>query len=121
MKEARLTEGSVEEAVRRLAEALVPMGHRFHFLLDEAQLYSDPEYLATEEKFVRPLEELAERGRREGAFRTEVPTAWIVDTIGALVFAAWESVRDGRIAARDAPNLVTTTLLSGVGNPGREK
>lgn len=118
---ARLEEGPVEEVVQRLAEALVPMGHRFHFLLDEAQLYSDPEYLAGEEKLVKPLRELAERGRREGGFRPEIPTAWIVDTIGALVFAAWESVRDGRIAVLDAPSLVTVTLLSGVGNSGPGK
>ncbi len=121
IQNARLGEGPIKDAVRRLAEALVPMGHRFHFLLDEAQLNSDPEYLAAQEKLVRPLEELAERGRRERAFRPEVPTAWVVDTIGALVFAAWESVRDGRIAALDAPNLVATTLLSGVGDPGPDK
>ncbi|MGF1473787.1 MAG: TetR/AcrR family transcriptional regulator [Rubrobacteraceae bacterium] len=114
---ARLGEGPVEHAVRRLAEALVPMGHRFHFLLDEAQLLSDPEYRATEQRFVKPLEKLAERGRHEGVFRAEVPVAWIVDTTGALVFAAWEGIRDGRIAALDAPNLVATTLLSGVGVP----
>lgn len=119
MKEARLGEGPVEDAVQRLAEALVPVGHRFHFLLDEAQLYSDPVYLATEEKIVKPLEELADRGKREGAFKAGVPVAWIVDTIGALVFAAWEGVRDGRIAALDAPNLVATTLLSGVGASGQ--
>ncbi|MGB3634838.1 MAG: TetR/AcrR family transcriptional regulator [Rubrobacteraceae bacterium] len=119
IEKARLAEGSVEDAVRRLAEALVPVGHRFHFLLDEAQLYSDPEYLAAEERLVKPLQGLAERGKHEGAFRAEVPVAWIVDTIGALVFAAWEGVRDGRIAALDAPELVATTLISGVGTFGQ--
>lgn len=122
IERARLGEGSVEDAVHRLAGVLVPMGHRFHFLLNEAQLHSDAEYLATEEKLlVEPLEELAERGKREGAFRPDVPVAWIVDSIGALVQAAWEGIRDGRIAARDAPNLVAATLLSGVGRSGRGK
>ena len=108
----------MEEAVQRLAEVLVPMGHRFHFLLEETQLYSDPEYLAAEERLVKPLRELAERGRQEGSFRNDVPTAWVVDALGALIFAAWEGVRDGRIAALDAPRLVATTVLSGLGKVG---
>lgn len=114
MDRACLEEGPVEEAVGRLAEALVPMGHRFHFLLAEGQLYSDPEYLAAEEKLVGRLERLAERGRREGAFGADVPPAWVVDAIGALVYAAWEGVSHGRVAALDAPRLVSDTLLSGL-------
>lgn len=120
INKARLAESPVEGAVQRLAEALVPMGHRFHFLLEETQLYSDPEYLAAEERLVRPLKQLAERGRQEGSFRSDVPTAWIVDTLGALIFAAWEGVRDGRIAALDAPRLVATTVLSGLGKVGED-
>lgn len=119
MDGARLEEGRAEEAVGRLAEALVPMGHRFHFLLAEGQLDSDPGFLAAEQKLVERLERLAERGRREGVFGADVPPAWIVDAIGALVYAAWEGVRYGRVAALDAPRLVSDTLLSGL--RGRER
>ena len=115
MESARLEEGSVAEAVGRLAEALVPMGHRFHFLLGEAQLGQDPEFLAAEERTAAPIEDLVERGQRDGTFRVGVPRAWIVDAMAALVYAAWEGVHAGRIAANDAPGLVTSTLLSGLG------
>lgn len=119
MDAARLEEGPVEGAVGRLAEALVPMGHRFHFLLAEGQLDSDPEFLAAERELVERLERLAERGRREGVFGTDVPPVWIVDAIGALVYAAWEGVSRGRVASRDAPGLVSGTLLFGL--RGREQ
>jgi TetR/AcrR family transcriptional repressor of mexCD-oprJ operon len=116
MEAARLEEGSVAGAVGRLAEALVPMGHRFQFLLGEAQLGHDPEFLAAEERTAAPIEDLVERGQRDGTFRVGIPRAWIVDAIAALVYAAWEGVHAGRIAALDAPGLVTSTLLSGLGS-----
>lgn len=111
---ARLEEGPVVEVVERLARALVPVGERFHFLLGEPQLDSDPGYLAEERRVAGSLEELVRRGKREGAFRAEVPEAWIVGTIVALVFAAWEGVHYGRLAPLDAPELVRSTILYGL-------
>lgn len=112
---ARLEEGSVAESITRLVEGLVPIGERFQFLLYEAQLAGDPEFAAADARVLRPVGELIERGKRDGTFRPEVPAAWIGDALGALIYAAWESVRDGKIARRDAPGLVTATLLTGLG------
>lgn len=116
---ARLEEGTVEEALERLVGGLVPIGERFHFLLYEVQLEDDPEYAAADARVLRPVDGLIERGRRDGTFRAGVPVAWIGDALEALIYAAWEGVRDGRIARRDAPGLVTTTLLSGLGEQER--
>ncbi|MGH3145794.1 MAG: TetR/AcrR family transcriptional regulator [Rubrobacter sp.] len=117
---ARIEEGTVVEALARLVEALVPIGERFHFLLYEAQLQDDPEFAAADDRILRTVEGLIERGKRVGTFRPEVPAAWIGDALEALIYAAWESVRDGKIARRDAPGLVITTFLSGLGG-GREQ
>ena len=111
---ARLDEGPAVAALGRLVAALVPMGDRFHFLLLEPQHGVDPEYEVAEKELSAVLEEFAERGRQEGVFAPEVPPIWFVDALAALVFAAWESVHAGRIAARDAPGLVTRTLVSGL-------
>jgi AcrR family transcriptional regulator len=115
LETARLSEGPVAAALTRLTEALVPMGDRFRFLLRESHLEGDPQYLAAEHDFVETLTDMAERGRRSGDLAVDVPPAWLVDALGALVFAAWEAVHDGRIAARDAPHLVSRTLLHGIG------
>lgn len=116
---ARLGEGAVSEAISRLVEGLVPIGESLQFLLYEAQLTEDPEFAAADARVLKPMGELIERGKQDGTFRPEVPAAWIGDSLQALVYAAWEGVRDGKIARRDAPGLVTTTLLSGLGGePG---
>lgn len=115
LRKARLEEGpSAREATERLFEALIPVGERYHFLLAEAQLEDDPELKAAEGRIDAPIRALIERGKRDGTFRAEVPSAWILHAMGALLFAAWEGVRDGELAPRDTTRLVTETLLFGV-------
>lgn len=112
---ARLGEGLVRAAVERLFEALVPVGERYHFLLAEAQLEEDPGLKAYEERIDAPIRALIGRGKEDGTFAADVPDAWVLNATGALLFAAWEGVRDGDLAPRETPRLVTRTLLSGVG------
>ncbi len=114
IEKAGLEEGSVREATERLFEALIPVGERYHFLLAEAQLENDPEVVAAEERIDAPMRRLIGRGKADGTLRADVPDAWILNAMGALLFAAWEGVRDGDLAPRDTPGLVTRTLLSGV-------
>ena len=120
MREARLEEGSVREAVERLFAALIPVGERYHFLLAEAQLEDDPELKAVEEKIEAPILGLIERGKKDGTFRAEVPSGWVLRSLGALLFAAWEGVRDGELAPRYTPGLVTQTLLFGLSGSAGE-
>lgn len=117
IEESRIEEGPVVEAIERLFGALVPIGERYHFLILESQLDDDPEFLVVEERIDAPIVKLIERGRRDGTFRANVPAAWILNAMGALLFAAWEGVRDGDLAPRETPRLVTTTLLSGLKTP----
>ena len=102
-------------ALTRLVEGLVPIGERFHFLLYEVRFEDDPEVAAADARILRAVDGLIERGKQDGTFRPEVPVAWIGDALEALLYAAWEGVRDGKIARREAPGLVATTLLSGLG------
>lgn len=129
MDSARPEEGSIEEALERLARALVPIGERFRFLMQEsyypAQVGESSDVEDTfsaeaEERLTVPLRALVERGRRDGAFRLEIPSAWIVSVFWALVFAAWEDIQAGRIAPLDAPRLVKTTVLRGLGSGDSE-
>ncbi len=115
IEKARLEEGPVREATGRLFGALIPVGERYHFLLAEAQLEDDPEIRAAEERIEAPMRALIERGKDDGTFGSDVPDAWVLNAMGALLFAAWEGVRDGDLAPRDTPRLVARTLLSGVG------
>jgi TetR/AcrR family transcriptional regulator, mexCD-oprJ operon repressor len=62
------------------------------------------------EAFLGVLERLVDRGRAEGAFRTDVPASWLVTTAFALVHAAGDDVRAGRFDADEALEVLTTTL-----------
>jgi AcrR family transcriptional regulator len=51
-----------------------------------------------------------ERGRREGAFRTDVTTGWQVTTCLAMIHAAAEEVRAGELESSAALELLSTTI-----------
>jgi AcrR family transcriptional regulator len=53
---------------------------------------------------------LVERGRREGAFRSDVPTSWLITSSLALIHAAAEEVRTGELDAQAALDVLTVTV-----------
>jgi AcrR family transcriptional regulator len=57
-----------------------------------------------------PILALIKRGRRSGAFRKDVPAAWLLATYYALMHAAAEEVNAGRLAKRDALGTVKRTI-----------
>jgi hypothetical protein len=64
----------------------------------------------THEAAHRRIRKLVERGRREGAFRTDVPAEWLVTVFHALIHAAGDDVRAGRIRPGDALEALGTTI-----------
>ena len=58
----------------------------------------------------RRLRELVDRGRIEGAFRTDLSTEWLVTSWFALMHACGDEVRAGRMDAATALAALTATL-----------
>ena len=58
----------------------------------------------------RQIGALVERGRAEGAFRTDVPAEWLVTSCFALMHACGDEVRTGRIDASEALPILTATI-----------
>jgi TetR/AcrR family transcriptional regulator, mexCD-oprJ operon repressor len=58
----------------------------------------------------QPISALIDRGRAEGAFRTDLPTAWLLASYYALVHACAEEVRAGRIKAAAAPTILQKSI-----------
>ncbi|GEM33415.1 hypothetical protein NN3_44220 [Nocardia neocaledoniensis NBRC 108232] len=56
--------------------------------------------------------ELIHRGQEEGAFRTDLPLDWLVDTVYYVLNGAAEGLRTGRLAAADADRVVIATVRS---------
>jgi TetR/AcrR family transcriptional repressor of mexCD-oprJ operon len=57
-----------------------------------------------------PIGALIERGQAEGAFRTDLPTPWLVSSYFALMHACGEEVRAGTLDAADAVAVLQPTL-----------
>jgi TetR/AcrR family transcriptional regulator, mexCD-oprJ operon repressor len=68
------------------------------------------EVLRTHDAAMRQIRELVDRGRAEGAFRTDLPAEWLVTGCFALLHACGEEVRAGRIGADAALGILTVTM-----------
>ena len=56
------------------------------------------------------VEKLVVRGRREGVFRKDLPVAWMVASLFALMHAYGDMVRAGALASEDAVRVLRTTI-----------
>jgi AcrR family transcriptional regulator len=63
------------------------------------------------------IRRLLERGRQEAAFRTDVPTSWLVTSSLALIHAAAEEVRAGELEEQAALEILTATVTELVVGP----
>ena len=110
-------EGPPAERLAQAVEAFIPLGAAFHFLTYEPW-HSGDEVL--EEDYKRYLAQwalLLEQVREAGLIDRELPLAWVVNALDALLFGAWESISQGEIAPRQAAALTLRTFLRGVSKP----
>jgi TetR/AcrR family transcriptional repressor of mexCD-oprJ operon len=67
---------------------------------------------------VERVQRLVERGRREGAFRTDLPTSWLVGVLHSVMHSAADEINAGRVSADEAPVFITATVLAAFTPPG---
>jgi TetR/AcrR family transcriptional repressor of mexCD-oprJ operon len=67
---------------------------------------------------MRRIRTLIRRGRREGAFRTDLPEAWLVSMFYSTLHAAAGEIAAGRLSDRRAADLIASTLLATFTAPG---
>lgn len=64
------------------------------------------------------VEALVARGRAEGAFRTDLPIAWMVNVLHTVMHSAAEEIRAGRLTSDRAADHITATVLAAFTPPG---
>jgi AcrR family transcriptional regulator len=113
----RLDEGSVTDALRRLAAAWLDVGERFAF----PHLAGQPGGGATAEARAEarrllgdPLRALIERGQAVGEISTDVSTEWAARVFGAVLVAGARAVIDGTLEHDAAVESVHGTLMRGI-------
>src|SRR5262245_59999823 len=63
------------------------------------------------------VERLIVRGQDEGAFRVDVPRAWLAATIYGLMHTAAQEVDAGRLTQDEAGEVLKVTLLAAIARP----
>lgn len=112
---------SYTDALRKIVAALVPIGDRFHFLWNQKEVWEDRALKKRAQKDDKELIRLIEKSKKEGGIDAEVPNAWILASIEAVVFMALNAVQSGAIAPNDAPELAVRTLFNGIGGTKKKK
>ncbi len=107
-------QGSATEALKRIIEALVPLGDKLYFLLREPLLETHADFVAAESASQLPILALIQRGQASGEFKHDLSAEWIVHYLDYALFATWQSLYDGNLARRDAARVLITTLFGGI-------
>lgn len=104
--------GSAEEALARVVVASWQKLGRYHALVAvNTKQHSHEELHARHAAALGLLVPLVQRGQQDGTFRADVPFAWHLSMLLALMHAASGEVNAGRVSEADAgPALVATVL-----------
>jgi len=117
---AEPTRGEPVEALERVIRATWRKLDLFHALLA-----INTARLSAEELHRRHLPvmmhfgPLIERGQKAGAFRRDVPVAWHLAVLRAVVHAASAELRSGRLTEANVEQTMLTTVLAAVASAAR--
>ena len=108
------------QALRLALDAIIPLANRQAFLSSEP-VQNDPQIAAAYQHDLAQLRNEIDAARGEGLFSPDVPTEWIAQTYDALIYAAWQMVRDGHATPRQASDLAWRTLTLGLNGDGNDR
>jgi hypothetical protein len=112
--------------LRRLVDLMIPLGPSLMFLLRAPELDGDDELSARIDELDRPVRDAVRRAQSHAQTQTQtqtqtrtpldpaIPDWWATEMLFAGVYIAWEQIRAGRLAPRDAGELVYRTWLFGI-------
>jgi AcrR family transcriptional regulator len=115
---ARPGDGPAPDALARIAEAVFPLADEFRYLDLGPELWELPQLKDRWDGVERALDDVVRRGQREGDLRTDLPTALIADLFASALWSVNDSIREGRVARRDAVPGLLSALLHGVSAGG---
>jgi AcrR family transcriptional regulator len=99
--------------LRVVTEAWRTLG-RYHALVAINTQLPHGELRDRHDPVLSTLEPLIERGRRDGTFRSDVPTAWHLSMTMALIHAAVGELQAGRMPAGQVESALLDTVLGAV-------
>ncbi len=113
-------DGDARQAFQRLVASSWRLVDQSRALLAAAQKELPPARIrGLHEKSEARMRSLLERGRRDGAFRADLPVSWLLATTHVVMNGAAEEVRAGRLDPDDAPWFIDAILLPAFANVAR--
>lgn len=106
--------GDATDALRRVLLASWRELDRFHALVAINAKLPQSELHRLHVPVLRHLQPLIERGQHDGVFRRQVPVAWHLAMLLAIVHAASGEMRAGRLPAGEVENAMLATALGAV-------
>jgi TetR/AcrR family transcriptional regulator, mexCD-oprJ operon repressor len=108
---ARPESGTPEEALRRMVLASWSQLGKFDALARGALEYvTRGAVLRTHEPLMETVRRLVDRGRAEGAFRTDMPADWLVSMFFTIMHGAYEHAGASGADPGEARELATRTI-----------
>jgi AcrR family transcriptional regulator len=106
---ARLDEGDPVAALERMVRAMLALGDRYRVIFPPEQHDERPKEL-----LLRPLGRLIVRAQAEGVIDPQLPPAWVIASLRALLRAAVDEIQARRLTRDAAAERVVRTLVRGV-------
>jgi AcrR family transcriptional regulator len=107
--------GDPAEALARVVAATWRTLGRYHALVAiNTQQHGHAELRERHSPLLSTLEPLIERGQADGTFRGDVPAAWHLAMLMALVHAASGELRAGNVPEADTEEALVATILGAV-------
>jgi AcrR family transcriptional regulator len=110
-------QGDADAALGRVVEETWRRLGRYHALIDINTRLPHSQLHDRHRSVLATLEPLIERGQREGRFRADVPPAWHLSMLMALIHAASAELRAGRLPAEQVERAMVETVLGAVRKP----
>jgi AcrR family transcriptional regulator len=108
--------GDATDALSRVVASAWRTLGRYHALVAINTRLPHDELHARHHSVLAIVEPLIERGQRDGSFRSDVPAAWHLSMILALVHAASAELAAGRLPDQRAESALLAAVLGAVGD-----
>jgi TetR/AcrR family transcriptional regulator, mexCD-oprJ operon repressor len=110
--------GDPRQALRTLIESSWRLIVDASAVLEAAQSTLPPERIRElHAKPAQRAEELIRRGQAEGAFRTDLPSTWLVSVLYHVLKGAAAEISGGRLDPADAPHFIVATVFAAYATP----
>jgi AcrR family transcriptional regulator len=103
--------GDAADALRRVLAAAWRTLGRYHALVAVNTQLPQADLRAKHHSVLARLAPIIERGQQEGTFRSDLPAAWHLSMVLALIHAASAELQAGRVREQDAEDALVATAL----------